>query len=181
MLSGVCAVILVGVPLLLGFTVSRLLAEPFFEVAQAYNPEIFHPTALQRAEGGREVHKHELRLRMEVAIGRIEPLTDDEMLVSSIPGGPIAREAPFGSGEFEYVKFILGVTATVSPQIPSVGPYRSHRARLVLCLPNTLQLIFILTVVRRERHDKDTMHVVRWQGFWIVSLIVTHVCAVDII
>jgi hypothetical protein len=53
----VCTVVLVGVPLLLGFTVSRLLAEPFFEVAQAYNPEIFHPTALQRAEGGREVHK----------------------------------------------------------------------------------------------------------------------------
>lgn len=76
-----CAVILVGIPLLLGFTVSRLLAEPFFEVAQAYNPEIFHPTALQRAEGGREVHKHQLRLRMEVAIGRIEPLSDEEMIV----------------------------------------------------------------------------------------------------
>eukprot|EP00884_Botryococcus_braunii_P015404 jgi/Botrbrau1/2547/Bobra.0079s0034.1 len=75
------AAILIAVPLVVGFTISRLVAEPFFEAALAYNPDIFHPNPMQRAEGGREVHRHELRLRMEAAVGRIPPLSDAEMQV----------------------------------------------------------------------------------------------------
>ncbi len=28
-------------PIVVGFTVSRILAEPFYEVAQRYNPQVF--------------------------------------------------------------------------------------------------------------------------------------------
>ena len=58
------------VPLLIGLVVSRLLAEPFFEVAQRYNPEVFALTDKKKVEGAKRVHKHELRLRMDAALGR---------------------------------------------------------------------------------------------------------------
>ena len=67
---------LVAVPLLVGLVVSRLLAEPFFEVAQRYNPDVFALTDRKKVEGAKEVHKHELRLRMDAAIGRAPPLTE---------------------------------------------------------------------------------------------------------
>ena len=67
------------VPLLVGLVVSRLLAEPFFEVAQRYNPDVFALTDKRKVEGAKEVHKHELRLRMDAALGRAPPITEPEL------------------------------------------------------------------------------------------------------
>ena len=71
--------VLVVVPLLVGLVVSRLLAEPFFEVAQRYNAEVFALTDKRKVEGAKEVHKHELRLRMDAALGRAPPITEPEL------------------------------------------------------------------------------------------------------
>ena len=78
-LVALCAAVLVIVPLLVGLVVSRLLAEPFFEVAQRYNSEVFALTDRKKVEGAKEVHKHELRLRMDAAIGRAPPLTEPQL------------------------------------------------------------------------------------------------------
>ena len=41
------------------------------------------PRPCLQLEGAREVHKHELRLRMDAAIGRAPPLQDGELQVSA--------------------------------------------------------------------------------------------------
>ncbi|BDA48808.1 Proton extrusion protein PcxA [Coccomyxa sp. Obi] len=71
--------VLLGVPIVVGFTVSRILAEPFYEVAQRYNPQVFAVSDREKVEGAKLVHRHELRLRMDAAIGRAPPISDMEM------------------------------------------------------------------------------------------------------
>ncbi len=82
--AAACAGILVGVPLVVGFTISRILAEPFYEVAQRYNPDVFALSDQEKVEGAKEVHKHELRLVMDAAIGRAPPISDLEMQVRAL-------------------------------------------------------------------------------------------------
>ena len=50
-----CAGVLVGVPLVVGFSVSRIFAEPFYEYAQALNPEVYSMTPREKVEGAKEV------------------------------------------------------------------------------------------------------------------------------
>lgn len=47
--------ILLGVPIAVGFVVSRIFAEPFYEVAQRYNPQIFALSDREKIEGAKEV------------------------------------------------------------------------------------------------------------------------------
>lgn len=61
-------------PLIIGFVVSRTLAEPTFVLMERFNPEFFELSDRQKVEGAHEVHVHELRLRMGSAIGRAPPL-----------------------------------------------------------------------------------------------------------
>jgi hypothetical protein len=51
----VAAGILIGVPVVVGFTVSRILAEPFYEIAQRYNPQVFALSDREKIEGAKEV------------------------------------------------------------------------------------------------------------------------------
>lgn len=44
-------------PLLVGYIVSVICAEPFFEVVQHYNSEAFALTDKQKVEGAHEVHR----------------------------------------------------------------------------------------------------------------------------
>ncbi|CAL5223632.1 g6176 [Coccomyxa viridis] len=71
--------ILIAVPIMVGFIVSRIFAEPFYEVAQRYNSQVFALSDREKIEGAKEIHKHELRLRMDAAIGRAPPLSDFEL------------------------------------------------------------------------------------------------------
>lgn len=71
---------LVGVPLVVGFIVSRLVAEPVWDFATSINPEAFALTDEQKVEGAQEVHKEELRLKLEAAVGQAPPLTDEVLL-----------------------------------------------------------------------------------------------------
>ena len=78
-----CAAFLIGVPLLVGYTLSRLLADPFFEVVLAYNPNAFALSDKTKVEGAKEVHRHEMRLRMDAALGRAPPLTEQTLQVNT--------------------------------------------------------------------------------------------------
>ena len=73
---------LVGIPIVVGFVSSVVLAEPFLEVARSYNHEAFALSDREKVEGAKEVRHHELRMRMDAAIGRTPPLSEFEMQVS---------------------------------------------------------------------------------------------------
>lgn len=47
--------VLVGVPLVVGFSVSRIFAEPFYEYALRFNPEVYSMTPREKVEGAKEV------------------------------------------------------------------------------------------------------------------------------
>lgn len=71
-----------GIPLLIGFTLSRLVADPFYEFVLAFDPNAFALSDHVKVEGAHEIHLHEMRLRMDAAIGRAPPLNEDELQVS---------------------------------------------------------------------------------------------------
>ncbi|GAB4815193.1 hypothetical protein N2152v2_002239 [Parachlorella kessleri] len=73
--------VLVAVPLLIGFVVSRLIAEPLWTFAEGINPQVFDLTDEQKVEGANEIKLEEMRVRMEASIGRAPPLTDEVMLL----------------------------------------------------------------------------------------------------
>ena len=50
-----CAGVLVGVPLVVGFSVARIFAEPFYEYALRFNPEVYSMTPREKVEGAKEV------------------------------------------------------------------------------------------------------------------------------
>ncbi len=72
---------LVAIPLVTGFIISRLLAVPIISSAESFSSEAFAVSDRQKVEGAHEIHKEELRLRMEAAIGRHPALTNDELQV----------------------------------------------------------------------------------------------------
>ena len=47
--------ILIAVPIMVGFIVSRIFAEPFYEVAQRYNSQVFALSDREKIEGAKEV------------------------------------------------------------------------------------------------------------------------------
>jgi len=60
---------LLALPLAAGFAAGHLLGAPALEVARAQDPRVLAPTPRQRGEGGRALREHEVRLRMEAAVG----------------------------------------------------------------------------------------------------------------
>lgn len=60
---------LVLLPLAAGFAAGQLLGRPALEVARARDTRILAPSPRQRGEGGRALREHEVKLRMEAAIG----------------------------------------------------------------------------------------------------------------
>lgn len=88
---------LLAVPLLVGFATSVTLANPFLEVAQGFNHEVFALTDREKVEGAKHVHTHELRLRMDAAIGRSPPISEWEMQVRCLHSACCSRRA---LGEF---------------------------------------------------------------------------------
>ncbi|PRW20451.1 Chloroplast envelope membrane [Chlorella sorokiniana] len=70
---------LIGIPLAIGFALSRFVASPLWEFAEGLDPLAFAPNDFQKIEGAHELHLEELRLRMEASIGQAPPLTDEAM------------------------------------------------------------------------------------------------------
>lgn len=70
---------MIAVPLVVGFTISRCIAEPVFHVVESMNPEAFSPTDKQKVDGARRVQVEEMRIKMEEAIGHIPPVSEEEL------------------------------------------------------------------------------------------------------
>lgn len=74
------AAVLIGVPLMIGFAVSHVIAKPLWRYAEQLDPNAFALSDEQKVAGAHAMHREEVRLRLEVSIGQAPPLTDDAML-----------------------------------------------------------------------------------------------------
>jgi hypothetical protein len=63
------AAALLAIPLAAGFAAGHVIGSPALEVARSKDPRVLAPTPRQRGEGGRALREHELKLRMEAAVG----------------------------------------------------------------------------------------------------------------
>lgn len=71
---------LVGIPLVAGFIFSRALADPVLSFTLQNNEDAFAMTDRQKIEGAHAVHVEEARMRMDAAIGKAPPLTEEHLL-----------------------------------------------------------------------------------------------------
>ena len=71
--------IMLVVPLLTGWILSSIIANPIFTAITNWNPHAFEISEKQKVEGAKEVHKAEMRMRMDAAIGRAPPLSYNEL------------------------------------------------------------------------------------------------------
>lgn len=74
----IAAIILVA-PLLTGWVLSSIIANPIFTTITSWNPHAFEISEKQKIEGAKDVHKAEMRMRMDAAIGRAPPLSYSEL------------------------------------------------------------------------------------------------------
>lgn len=74
------AVKLLFIPLVTGFVISRALAAPILSFTLEHNPQAFAMTEHQIREGAEHVHIEESRLKLDMAIGKIPNLNEDEVL-----------------------------------------------------------------------------------------------------
>lgn len=72
--------VLIGVPLVVGFAVSHLVAQPLWGYAQSIDPDAFALTDEQKVAGAEAMHREEVRLRLEASVGQAPTLTDEAML-----------------------------------------------------------------------------------------------------
>lgn len=73
------AAILLVAPLITGWILSSIIANPIFTAITSWNPHAFEISEKQKVEGAKEVHKAEMRMRMDAAIGRAPPLSYNEL------------------------------------------------------------------------------------------------------
>jgi len=71
---------LVALPLITGFVVSRALADPVLSFTLENNPDAFAMSDHQKVEGAHKVHIEEARVRFEMAIGKLPPLSEEHIL-----------------------------------------------------------------------------------------------------
>ena len=57
------------------------MADPFYEFVLAFDTNAFALSDRSKVEGAHEIHMHEMRLRMDAAIGRAPPLREEELQV----------------------------------------------------------------------------------------------------
>jgi len=74
------AIQLVTIPLMAGLILSRLLADPVLSFTLQNNPLAFALTDRQKIEGADKVHIEEARVRFDMAIGKLPPLNEEQIL-----------------------------------------------------------------------------------------------------
>lgn len=72
--------VLIGVPLAVGFAVSRMVAQPLWNFAQEIDPNAFALSAEQKVEGAEAMHREEIKLRMAASLGQAPDLNDEDLL-----------------------------------------------------------------------------------------------------
>lgn len=73
------SVILLIAPLLTGWILGAIIANPVFTAIENLNPHAFEISERQKIEGAKDIHKAEMRMRMDAAIGRAPPLSYNEL------------------------------------------------------------------------------------------------------
>lgn len=73
------AAILLVAPLVTGWVLSSIIANPIFTAITSWNPHAFEISEKQKIEGAKDIHKAEMRMRMDAAIGRAPPLSYSEL------------------------------------------------------------------------------------------------------
>ena len=71
--------VLVGVPLVAGFVVSRILAQPLWNYAAQLDANAFALSDSQKVEGAEAMHREEIKLRMAASLGQAPDLTDSDL------------------------------------------------------------------------------------------------------
>lgn len=71
--------ILLIAPILTGWILGAIVFKPVITVIERVNPHAFEISEKQKLEGAKEVHKAEMRMRMDAAIGRAPPLSYTEL------------------------------------------------------------------------------------------------------
>lgn len=71
--------ILLVAPLLTGWILGAIIANPVFTAIENLNPHAFEISERQKIEGAKDIHKAEMRMRMDAAIGRAPPLSYTEL------------------------------------------------------------------------------------------------------
>ncbi len=66
-------------PLLTGWVLGAVIANPVFTAIENLNPHAFEISERQKIEGAKDIHKAEMRMRMDAAIGRAPPLSYNEL------------------------------------------------------------------------------------------------------
>lgn len=66
---------LIGIPLVTGFVISRALAEPVLTFTKDHNQNAFDLTYRQKLEAMELVHAEEGRIRMDLMLGRVAPVS----------------------------------------------------------------------------------------------------------
>lgn len=66
-------------PLVTGWVLSSIIANPIFTAITSWNPHAFEISEKQKIEGAKDIHKAEMRMRMDAAIGRAPPLSYSEL------------------------------------------------------------------------------------------------------
>jgi hypothetical protein len=74
------AVTAVAAAAAIGFSVGHVVGRPLLAMQAAANPDLLAPSPAQRAEGGRAIQEHSAMLKLETALGKRPPLTEDEVL-----------------------------------------------------------------------------------------------------
>lgn len=71
---------LIAIPVVIGFVVSRIIAQPLWSFAESMDERAFALSDEQKVEGAEAMHREEVRLRMEASLGQAPELTDEAML-----------------------------------------------------------------------------------------------------
>jgi hypothetical protein len=72
--------ILIGIPLAVGFVVSRIVAQPLWDFAQDIDSNAFALSDEQKVMGAEAMHREEVKLRMAASLGQAPDLTDEDLL-----------------------------------------------------------------------------------------------------
>jgi len=81
--AGAWAAGVVAVAAVVAFSVGHVVGRPLLVARATADPTLLAPTPSQRADGGRAIAEHEAMLRLEAALGKRPPMSDDALVADS--------------------------------------------------------------------------------------------------
>lgn len=123
------AIQLILVPLLTGFIISHVFADPILNYTLENSPEAFAMTDHQKVEGAQAMHVEEVRQRMQIAIGRIKPKTEEQMFMHL---REFAMEVQDEERHHNESALITAVSDSVTAVVLIAGVSQKTRGRVAL-------------------------------------------------